>query len=161
MDSKFKQRLTNFLAQKNIAIAGYARRRPEVANGLYDKFKQNGYSVFAVNPKYTEVKDVECFPDLKSIPAIIGAVMISTPPEATLDIVKQCIELGIKHVWIHKSFGDGSYNQEAVDLAEKNGLEIIPFACPMMFLKPDPFHFCFRLIMNLRGKLKIKDQVIN
>jgi uncharacterized protein len=157
MNTTFKQRLTNFLAQKNIAVAGYARRRPEVANGLYDKFKANGYSVFAVNPKFKEVKDVECFPDLKSIPVKVEAVMISTPPEATLGIIKECIELGINHVWIHKSFGNGSFNQEAVDLAEKNGIEIIPQACPMMFLKPDGFHLCFRWIMNLRGKLKIKD----
>jgi hypothetical protein len=25
----------------------------------------------------------------------------------------------------------------------------------MMFLKPDPFHFCFKWIMNWRGKLRI------
>jgi uncharacterized protein len=155
MDSKFKQRVNNFLSQKKIAFAGYSSTGSEVANGLYDKFKKSGYQTFAINPKYLEVKDVECYPDLKSMPEKVDAVMISTPPEATLDVVKQCIELGIKHVWVHKSFGDGSYNQEAIDLAEKNGLEIIPLACPMMFLKPDPFHFCFRLILNWKGKLRI------
>jgi uncharacterized protein len=155
MNREFKQRVDNFLSQKKIAFAGYSSLGAAVANGLYDKFKKNGYTVFAINPKYQEVKDVECFPDLKSIPEKVDAVMISTAPEATLDIIKQCIDLGIKYVWIHKSFGNGSYNQEAIDLAEKNGIEIIPQACPMMFLKPDPFHFCFRVIMNLKGKLKI------
>lgn len=155
MDSKFKERVNNFLAQKKIAFAGYSSLGAAVANGLYDKFKKNGYTVYAVNLKYHEVKDIVCYPDLKSIPEKVDAVMISTPPKATLDIIKQCIESGIKYVWIHQSFGAGSYNQEAVDLAEKNGIEIIPNACPMMFLKPDPFHFCFRIIMNMKGKLKI------
>jgi predicted CoA-binding protein len=156
MDKEFKQRVNNFLAQKKIAFAGYSSMGSDVANGLYDKFKKYGYQTYAINPKYKEVKDVECYPDLKSTPEIVDDVMISTPPEATLDLVKQCIDLGIKHVWVHKSFGEGSYNQEAVVLAEKNGIEIIPQACPMMFLKPDPFHFCFKLILNWKGKLKIR-----
>lgn len=155
MDAKFKQRVKNFLAQKNIAIAGYSTKKGQVANGLYDKFKKNGYNTFAINPKYQEVKDVPCFPDLKSVPEKIDAVMISSHPDATPGIIKQCIELGIKHVWIHKSFDNGSFHKEAVGLAEQNGLEIIPNACPMMFLKPDPFHFCFKWIMNWRGKLRI------
>jgi uncharacterized protein len=156
MNQKFKQRVNHFLSQKNIAIAGYSCSGAAVANGLYDKFKKNGYRVFAVNIKHLEVKDVDCYADLKSIPEKIDALMIATGPEATMNLIKQCIEMGIQYVWIHKSFGNGSYNQEAVDMAEKNGLEIIPQACPMMFLKPDPFHFCFKLIMNIKGKLKIE-----
>ncbi len=157
MDAKFKERVDHFLAQKNIAFAGYSSEGAEVANHLYKKFKTNGYHTIAINPRFEEVKDVPCFPDLKSVTEKVDAVMISTPPNATLDVIKQCIELGIKYVWIHKSIGNGSYNQEAIHLAEKNGIEIIPMACPMMFLKPDPFHACFKFIMNIRGKLKIKD----
>ena len=157
MDAKFKQRVSNFLAQKNIAFAGYSSEGAEVANGLYKKFKENGYNSIAINPKFLEVKDVPCFADLKSVPDKVDAVMISTPPVATMGIIQQCIELGIKHVWIHKSFGNGSYNEEAVKLAEKSGIEIIPMACPMMLLKPDPFHACFKFILNIRGKLKIKE----
>jgi len=161
MDAKFKQRVDNFLAQKNIAFAGYSSEGAEVANGIYKKFKENGYNAIAINPKFEEVKKVQCFPDLKSVTEKVDAVMVCTPPKATLDIIQECIELGIKHVWIHKSIGNGSYNEEAVQLAEKNGIEIIPMACPMMFLKPDPFHACFKFILNIRGKLKIKDEQTN
>lgn len=157
MNTKFKTRVDNFLAQKNIAFAGYSSKGNEVANHLYNKFKKNAYNVFAVNPKFEQVKDVECFPDLKSIPEKPDALMISTPPSATVDLIKECIDLGIKHVWIHKSFGEGSFNKEAVGLAEKNDIEIIPNACPMMFLKPDIFHACFKWMLNLKGKLKIED----
>ncbi|MDF1548739.1 MAG: CoA-binding protein [Bacteroidales bacterium] len=161
MDTKFKERVNAFLAQKNIAFAGYSSEGAEVANHLYDKFEKNGYNVYAVNLKADEVKNVTCYPDLKSIPEKIDAVMISTPPKGTLEVVKQCVELGIKHVWIHKSIGEGSYNKEAVQLAENNDIEIIPMACPMMFLKPDAFHACFKWILNIRGKLKIKEEQKN
>jgi len=155
MNTKFKTRVDNFLSQKNIAFAGYSGSGASVANGLYDKFRKQGYNVFAINPKFNEVTDFECYPDLKTVPEKIDAVMIATSAEGTLNVVNQCIEQGIKHVWVHKSFGNGSYNEEAVKLAEENGIEIIPNACPMMFLKPDPFHFCVRVVMNLKGKLKI------
>lgn len=161
MDTKFKERVNAFLAQKNIAFAGYSSEGAEVANHLYDKFEKNGYNVYAVNLKADEVKNVTCYPDLKSIPEKIDAVMISTPPKGTLEVVKQCVELGIKHIWIHKSIGEGSYNKEAVQLAENNDIEIIPMACPMMFLKPDAFHACFKWILNIRGKLKINEEQKN
>jgi predicted CoA-binding protein len=157
MDPIFKQRVDNFLSLKNIAIAGYSSQKGQVANGLYDKFRKYGYKTYAINPKYQEIKDVDCFADLKSVPEKIDALMIATPPESSLELVKQCIELGIKHVWIHKSIDNGSYDKEAVELAEKSGIEIIPMACPMMFLKPDPFHFCFKWILDWRGKLKIQN----
>ncbi|MEN8119469.1 MAG: CoA-binding protein [Bacteroidota bacterium] len=161
MDTKFKNRVNDFLAQKNIAFAGYSSEGTEVANHLYNKFKKNGYNVFAVNPKFKQVKNIECFPDIKSIPEKPDALMISTPPSATINLVKECIELGIKHVWIHKAFGNGSYSKDAVKLAEKNGIEIIPNACPMMFLKPDIFHACVKWVLNIKGKLKIEDYQAN
>jgi predicted CoA-binding protein len=157
MDPIFKQRVENFLSAKNIAVAGYSSQKGQVANGLYDKFRKCGYKTFAINPKYHKINDLDCFADLKSVPEKIDAVMIATPPQASLELIKECIELGIKHVWIHKSGDNGSYDKEAVELAEKSGIEIIPMACPMMFLKPDPFHFCFKWILDWRGKLKIQN----
>ncbi len=161
MDAKFKLRVNNFLAKKNIAIVGYSSEGAEVANHLYEKFEKNGYKVFAVNKKANEVKDVPCFPDLKSVPETVEAVMISTPPKGTLEIMQQCIEMGIKHVWIHKSMGQGSFNKEAIQLAEENGIEVVPMACPMMFLNPDGFHSVFKFFMNISGKLKIKEMQKN
>jgi len=115
---------------------------------------ENGFEVYAVNPKADMIEDVSCYKKLSDIPSKVDAVMISTPPDATLEIVRECIDMGIKHVWIHSSIGKGSYNREAVALAEKNGLEIIPRACPMMFLKPDGFHACFKWFMQIGGKLR-------
>lgn len=157
MDAKFKKRVDSFLSKKNIAIVGYSSNGNEVANHLYKKFEDNGYNVFPVNIKANEVKDIECYPDLKSVPEKVEAAMLSIPAEKVIDVVKECIELGVKHIWLHKFAGPGSYNKEAVKLAEDNGIEIVPLACPMMFLKADGAHKFFKWFMNLTGKLKIKE----
>jgi predicted CoA-binding protein len=157
MNPIFRKRVDHFLSKKNVAIAGYSTDKNQVANHLYKKFKENGYSVFAINPKAIEINDVPCYASLKDIPEQVEATFISTPPSATKGVIQECIDLGIKNVWIHSSMGKGSYDQEAIDLAEKNGIEIIPRGCPMMFIKPDGFHACFKWFMNLQGKLKINN----
>jgi hypothetical protein len=157
MDKKFKDRVEHFLAQKRIAIAGFSSDQKQVANHLYKKFEDNGYEVVGVNPKAEKITEITCYPDLKSIPGKVDAVMISTAPKGTMEVVQECIELNIKHVWIHCSFGEGSYNQEAIELAEKNRLEIIPRGCPNMFLKADGFHACVKWFMNLQGRLKVEE----
>ena len=157
MDSTFKTRIENFLASKSIAVAGYSTDKNQVANNLYEKFKKNGYIVFGVNPKAHEITDIICFPDLHSMPEKPDAVMISTSPEGTLQVIRECIDLGIKKAWIHCSFGVGSYNEKAVELAEKNGIEIIPRGCPNMFLEADGFHQCIKWFMNLQGRLKVNE----
>jgi predicted CoA-binding protein len=155
MDQVYKQRVDHFLACKNIAVAGYSRDPKQVANNLYAKFEKNGYKVFGLNPKAEEIKEIPCYPNLKSIPEKPDAVMISTPPEGSMEVIRECIELNIKHAWIHCSIGEGSYHKEAIELAEKNGIEIIPRGCPNMFLKADGFHLCMKWFMNLQGRLKI------
>ena len=155
MDKLFQERVDHFLSQKTIAIAGYSSDSNQVANHLYNKFEENGYQVFGINPKADSIKDIECFSSLDDLPDIPEAVMISTPPQGTMKIIEDCVRLGIKHAWIHCSFGVGSYNQEAVDLAEKNGIEIIPRGCPNMFLKADGFHKCIKWFMGLQGRMKI------
>lgn len=157
MDAKFKQRVDSFLSKKNIAIVGYSSNGNEVANHLYLKFKDNGYNVFPVNIKASEVKDVDCYPNIKAIPEKVDAAMLSIPSEKVTEVINECIELGIKNVWLHKFAGPGSYNKEAIKLAEENGVEIVPLACPMMFIKADGAHKFFKWFMNLTGKLKIRE----
>jgi predicted CoA-binding protein len=95
MDSTFKTRIENFLASETIAVAGYSTDKNQVANNLYEKFKKNGYKVIGVNPKADQITDIKCYPDLHSIPEKPDAVMISTPPEGTFQVIRECIDIGI------------------------------------------------------------------
>jgi predicted CoA-binding protein len=75
----------------------------------------------------------------------------------TDEIVRQCAELGIRRVWMHRSFGEGSVSQTAVDFCRKNQIAVIPGGCPMMFCEPVDFgHKCMRWILSLTGGLPRK-----
>ena len=38
---------------------------------------------------------------------VLHAVLIGTRPEPAMATMRDCADLGIKHVWMHRSFGAG------------------------------------------------------
>ena len=131
-----------------------SRSSGEAANLIYRKLRQSGHRVFAVNPRTAEVEGDRCYPDLASIPDGVDGVVIATPPRVTGEIVRQCSELGIPRVWMHRSFGQGSVAKEAVRLCHERGISVIDGGCPMMFCEPVDFgHRCIRWFLKVSGSL--------
>jgi uncharacterized protein len=146
--------VSDFLAQKTLAVVGVSRSGSAVGNLIYKKLRDAGYQVVATHPEATELEGDPCYPDLKSAPGPIDGVVITTHPDASRAVVQECIDLGIPRVWMHRSFGQGSVSDEATHLARENGLKVIDGACPMMFVPPiDVAHRCFRWILGVTGKL--------
>lgn len=152
---KPQSRIADFLAQKRIAVAGVSSTDAnQPANAIYRRLRETGYEVFAVNPKAGEVEGDPCYPDLKAIPDGVDGVVVVTPPEAAEQVVRDCAELGISRVWMHRSFGTGSVSPSATKFCEDNGITVIPGACPMMFCGPVDFgHKCMRWVLRLTGGL--------
>ncbi len=103
--AKIDELVKDFLAQKKIAVVGVSDKRETGCNMSYKKFKQAGYQVYAVNPRITTFEGDPCYPDLKSLPEKPEAVFILASPKVTDVIVQQCVELGVKHVWMHCMMG--------------------------------------------------------
>jgi predicted CoA-binding protein len=149
-----RQAVDDFLTQKHIAVAGVSRNSGEAANSIYRKLRDAGYAVFATNPKAKEVEGDPCYPDLKSIPEKIDGVVIATPPGMSESVVAECAALGIRRVWLHRSFGTGSVSEKALLLCQDQGISVIPGGCPLMFCEPvDAGHRCMRWILKLTGGL--------
>jgi predicted CoA-binding protein len=150
-----KEAASDFLAQKRIAVAGVSRTPAgHGSNVVYNGLRKAGYQVFAVNPNASEVEGDACYPDVASIPGGVDAVVVGTAQAVSADIVKQCADLGIKRVWLHRSFGGGSVSEEAVRIGHENEVNVIAGGCPMMFLSStDIGHRCMRWMLNLTGGL--------
>ena len=144
--------ISEFLGAKRIAVAGVSRHWGQAANAIYRKLKGCGYDVFPINPKATEVEGVPCYADLAAIPDPVDGVVIATPPQVSVEVVRQCAELGIGRVWFHRSFGEGSVSQEAIRECVALGLDCIVGGCPLMFCEPvDLGHKCMRWWFQRRG----------
>jgi uncharacterized protein len=153
----------DFLAKKKIAVVGVSDKRETGCNLGYRKFKAAGYTVSAVNPRLDSFEGDPCYPDLRAIPERPEAVFILASPAVSEQIVQQCIDLGIKHVWMHCMMGvkpglgagTTSVSQRAVQLCGENGIAVIPGSCPNQFLKPDFGHALMRRLWRACGFLKL------
>jgi predicted CoA-binding protein len=149
----------DFLAQKKIAVVGVSDKRETGCNAAYKKFKERGYQVYAVNPRLSTFEGAPCYPDLKSIPEKPDAVFLLTSPKVTEQVVQQCVELGVKQVWMHCLLGTKpglgasmtSVSQDAVRVCHANGITVIPGSCPNQFLKPDIGHALMRMMSRTLG----------
>ena len=107
----------------------------ELAQALAGHFRAKEFEaqVFAVNPNTDEVEGVRCYQDLKSIPGGVDAVVIGTRPEIAEDTMRECAELGIKQVWMHRGPGAGSVSDAATGYGRAHGITVIDGGCPLMF----------------------------
>src|SRR6266536_2919984 len=139
---------SDFLTNKRVAVTG-ASRHPENhgSNAVYRRLRERGYEVFAVNPNASEVEGDRSYSDLKSIPGGIQAVVIATRPEIAIDTMRECAELGIKQVWMHRGPGPGSVSAAATDYGRQHGITVIDGGCPLMFAPTADFgHRLMRVI---------------
>jgi hypothetical protein len=82
----------------------------------------------------------------------VGAVVIGSKPDGAETTMRECADLGIKYVWMHRSIGGGSVSAAATDYGRERGITVIPGGCPLMF-EPlsDGGHKAMRFVFTLTG----------
>jgi predicted CoA-binding protein len=151
---KTPESVAEFLRGKRVAVAGVSRQVGQAANAVYRKLRDSGYEVVPVNPNASEAEGATCYPNLASIPGGIDRVVIATHPRVSLEVVRECGELGVTQVWFHRSFGQGSVSGEAAEACQAKGIRCIVGGCPLMYCEPVDFgHRCMRWWFRRRGRV--------
>jgi uncharacterized protein len=152
---RIKEAASEFLAKKRVAVTGVSRQpKGHGSNVVYQRLRARGYEVFAVNPNAEEVEGDRCYHDLRSIPGGVEAVVIATRPEVAEETMRECAELDIKHVWMHRGPGAGSVSEAAADYGRQHGIAVINGGCPCMFNPTaDLGHKAMRAVFTLSGNV--------
>ena len=131
---RLKDAADDFLRCRRIAVTGVSRHPDRHgSNVVYRRLRARGYEVFAVNPNADSVEGDVCFPSIASIDGGVDAVVIGTAPGRAEATVRECIELGIGKVWMHRSMGQGSVSGPATVIGRSHGISVIAGGCPLMF----------------------------
>ena len=148
-----KDAATTFLGHKRIAVTGVSRSPGDHGgNVVYKRLRDRGYAVFAVNPNADEVEGDPAYDNLRSIPGGVEAVVIATRPERAEATMRECVELGIEHAWMHRGPGAGSVSEAATRYGRAHGISVIDGGCPCMFAPTaDPGHKAMRFLFTLNG----------
>lgn len=150
-----RQAASQFLALKRIAVTGVSRNpQGHGSNVVYQRLREHGYQVFAINPNADEVEGDRCYHDLKSVPGGVDGVVIGTRPETAEATMRECVDLGVGHVWMHRSFGAGSVSEAATELGRQHGITVIDGGCPLMFAPVGDFgHKAMCVVFTWTGKV--------
>lgn len=149
------QAASDFLSKKRIAVTGVSRHAEgHGANVVYQRLRERGYEVFAINPNADRVEGDACYPNLGSVPGGVEAVVIGTAPGSAQGTVAECAELGITSVWMHRAIGGGSVSHEAAEFGRSHGITVIEGGCPLMFDPAgDGAHKFMKAFFGITGKV--------
>ena len=152
---KMKDAASGFLTHKRVAVTGVSRTPANHgSNVVYKRLRERSYDVFAINPNADDVEGDHCYHDLKSVPGELDWVVIGTRPETADATMHECVDLGIKWVWMHRAFGDGSVSKSATEYGRQHGVQVIDGGCPCMFdPTADPGHKVMRAMCTITGKV--------
>jgi predicted CoA-binding protein len=151
--TSIKDAASEFLSHKRVAVTGVSRTPgSHGSNAVYKRLRDRGYDVFAVNPNAEEVEGDRAYHDLHSIPGGVEAVVIGTRPETADETMRECAELGIERVWMHRGPGGGSVSKTATAYGREHGITVIDGGCPCMFgPAADGGHRAMRHVFTLVG----------
>jgi uncharacterized protein len=146
--------IATFLRGRRFAVAGVSRQPNQAANAVFRKLRGSGYEVFPINPKASRVEGARCYSDVGAVPGQLDGVVIATSPAVSIEVVQQCIDQGVRRVWFHRSFGNGSVSENAVRACDAHGIECIVGGCPLMFCEPVDFgHKCMKWWLQRQGRV--------
>jgi predicted CoA-binding protein len=150
-----KDAAATFLTSRRIAVTGVSRTASgHGGNTVYRRLRERGYEVFAVNPNAAVTEGDPCFHTLADIPGGVEAVVIATRPDQAEATVRECNDLGIKLVWMHRGPGAGSVCDEATVYGRDHGMTVIDGGCPLMFEPTADFaHKLMKFVFTRTGKI--------
>lgn len=144
--------IDDFLSRKRLALVGVSRSERDFTRSLFREFARRGYDVVPVNPNAAEVDGRACFARLQDIAPPVEGALLMTPPKMTEAVVRDCLEAGIKRVWMYRAGGRGAVSGDAVRFCEANGIRVIAGHCPHMFWSDSGFfHRLHGYLLKLTG----------
>ena len=137
-----------FLASRRIALVGFSRNPKDFSRMLDAQFRQRGYEVVPVHPEGGERDGRTCFPRVSAIEPAAEAALVIVPPSLAETVVRDCLDAGVRRIWLHRGAGNGSASPEALALCTSRGVTPVVNLCPMMALPgaswPHRLHGWFR-----------------
>lgn len=133
--------LEEIFSPRGVAVVG-ASLSGSFATMVAQSLKAAGFpAVYPVNPKYTEILGLPCYPSVRAIPGVVDHVVVSIPAESALALLDDCAAKGVKSVHFFTAGFSESGDTERAELeramlskARSGGFRIIGPNCIGLFV---------------------------
>jgi predicted CoA-binding protein len=132
-----------FLTHRRLAVVGVSRDPRDFSRTVVAELSRRGYDVVPVNPANQLAGGRSAkggfIRRVQDIVPPVQAALLMTPPAVTTEVVKDCADAGIRHVWMHQGVGRGAASPAAIAFCENHGISVVSGACPLMYLPETGF----------------------
>jgi predicted CoA-binding protein len=145
-----------FLELQYLAVVGASDDPHNFGRTICHELCERGHDVVAVHPDLHQVDGVPCYPTLADVPDPLDGVIVMVGPDRAADVVHEVAARGVSHVWLFRGIGaPGAVSDAALAACREHGFDVVPGACPLMFLQPPGwFHRTHRAIRRLRHAVR-------
>jgi predicted CoA-binding protein len=110
-----------------VAIIGASKDRNKYGNKAVRAFRQQGYTVYPVNPKEAEIEGLPAFKSITDVPVRPRMVSVYLPPPVLLKVLPDIAAKGCDELWLNP----GTESDEVLTEAERLRLNVIQ-ACSIV-----------------------------
>lgn len=112
---------------KTVAIIGASNHRNKFGNKAVRAFRQQGYTVYPVNPIESEVEGLPAYKNITDVPVRPFMVSIYVRPSVLLKLLPDIAAKGCDELWLNP----GTESPEVLAEAERLNLNVIQ-ACSII-----------------------------
>lgn len=142
---------SRLLSPRGIAVVGASTDLDRLGSQPVRFLTEFGYAgkVYPVNPKYSEIGGLPCFPNVASLPRPCDVAIIGTPAAHVADTVRQCGEAGIPFAIVFTAGfrevgGDGVRLEQELKLAiAQSGVRAVGPNCIGIMNVPERIYMGF------------------
>ncbi|MES1180879.1 MAG: CoA-binding protein, partial [Verrucomicrobiota bacterium] len=119
--------------QKRVAIIGASADRSKFGNIAVRAFVRQGWTVYPVNPKESQIEGLPVFKCIAEVPVRPELVSVYLPPAVLLKILPDIAAHGCDELWLNP----GTESPEVLVAAQRLGLNVIQ-ACSIVGIGLSP-----------------------
>jgi len=134
--------LDDVFSPRGVAVVGVSAKTMSFAAMVVLSLREAGFpNIYPVNPKYDKVLGLPCYPNLQSVPGPVDHVVVNIPAEASLGLMDDCVDRGVRSVhFFTAGFGESGRKDRAdleakvLQKARAGGIRIIGPNCTGLFV---------------------------
>ncbi len=118
---------------KTVAVIGASNARVKFGNKAVRAFRQQGYTVYPVNPKETAIEGLRAYQSIRDLPVRPQMISVYVQPPVLLKILPDIAAMGCDELWLNP----GTESDQVLAEAERLGLNVIQ-ACSIVGVGMSP-----------------------
>ena len=124
-DEHSDDEIKDIFSLKNVAVVGMSKNPQKASHYVPKYLSEQGYNIMPINPTTNEILNKKSYQNISEVDQPIDIVDVFRPSDQVLPVIEEAIKIKPKVIWLQ----EGIHNEEAEELARKQGIKVVFNRC--------------------------------